>query len=387
MVQFEGVVDARPGTQAPPSTILIVDDNPVNLQLVVRTLDGSGHRILAARNGAAAIEIARRAAPDLVLLDVMMPDMNGFDVYQRLNSRVDGPPVPVIFLSALDDAADKIAGLGLGAVDYVTKPIQPEEVRVRVDNHLTRLYLERELRRNRDRLDRELADAAELQRLMLPQSMPASFAAHYRTSRHAGGDYYDVMPLDDSRVSFIVADVSGHGASAAIVMAMIRTLFHTLGDAAGDPAAALRRIDAQFGFLRDSAVFATAIYGVVDTVRRSIRFASAGHPLPLVSRSGETATLDCEGALPLLFAHPAPIPTAEHQLSAGDRILVYTDGITDRQEPSGDMYEVERLAAAFTRSARRNAHEVVEQVVGEVEAFARGAEAADDQTLLVIAIE
>ena len=387
MVQFEGVVDARPGTQAPPSTILVVDDNPVNLQLVVRTLDGSGHRILAARNGAAAIEIARRAAPDLVLLDVMMPDMNGFDVYQRLNSRVDGPQVPVIFLSALDDAADKIAGLGLGAVDYVTKPIQPEEVRVRVDNHLTRLYLERELRRNRDLLDRELANAAELQRLMLPQSMPVGFAAHYRTSRHAGGDYYDVMPLDDSRVSFIVADVSGHGASAAIVMAMIRTLFHTLGDAAGDPAAALRRIDAQFGFLRDSAVFATAVYGVVDTARRTIRFASAGHPLPLVSRSGETTTLDCEGALPLLFAHPAPIPTAEHQLSAGDRILVYTDGITDRQEPSGDMYEVERLAAAFTRSARRNAHEVVEQVVGEVEAFARGAEAADDQTLLVIAIE
>ena len=387
MVQFEGVVDARPGTQAPPSTILVVDDNPVNLQLVVRTLDGSGHRILAARNGAAAIEIARRAAPDLVLLDVMMPDMNGFDVYQRLNSRVDGPQVPVIFLSALDDAADKIAGLGLGAVDYVTKPIQPEEVRVRVDNHLTRLYLERELRRNRDLLDRELANVAELQQLMLPQSMPVGFAAHYRTSRHAGGDYYDVMPLDDSRVSFIVADVSGHGASAAIVMAMIRTLFHTLGDAAGDPAAALRRIDAQFGFLRDSAVFATAVYGVVDTARRTIRFASAGHPLPLVSRSGETTTLDCEGALPLLFAHPAPIPTAEHQLSAGDRILVYTDGITDRQEPSGDMYEVERLAAAFTRSARRNAHEVVEQVVGEVEAFARGAEAADDQTLLVIAIE
>ena len=143
----------------------------------------------------------------------------------------------------------------------------------------------------------------------------------------------------------------------------------------------------QFGFLRDSAVFATAVYGVIDTARRTIRFASAGHPLPLVSRSGETTTLGCEGALPLLFAHPAPIPTAEHQLSAGDRILVYTDGITDRQEPSGDMYEVERLAAAFTRSARRNAHEVVEQVVGEVEAFARGAEAADDQTLLVIAIE
>jgi serine phosphatase RsbU (regulator of sigma subunit) len=366
----------------------VVDDNPVNLQLVVRTLDGSGHRILAARNGAAAIEIAGRAAPDLVLLDVVMPDMSGFEVYQRLNSRDDGPGVPVIFLSALDDAADKIAGLGLGAVDYVTKPIQPEEVRARVDNHLTRLYLERELRRNRDRLDRELADAAELQRLMLPQAMPPGFAAHYRTSRHAGGDYYDVMRLDDTRLSFIVADVSGHGASAAIVMAMIRTLFHTLGEAAADPAAALRAIDAQFDFLRDSAVFTTAVYGVVDTARRTIRFASAGHPLPLVWRSGEeTTTLRCEGGLPLLFATPAQMPTAEHNLSAGDRILVYTDGITDRQAPSGDMFETERLAAAFTRSARRDARGVVDQVVGELEAFARGVEAGDDQTLLVIAID
>src|SRR5688572_5470313 len=138
MVPAEAVADARPRTQAPPSTILVVDDNPVNLQLVVRTLDGSGHRILAARDGAAASEIVGRAAPDLVLLDVLMPDMSGFEVYQRLNAREDGPHVPVIFLSALDDAADKIAGLGLGAVDYVTKPINPEEVRARVDNHLTR---------------------------------------------------------------------------------------------------------------------------------------------------------------------------------------------------------------------------------------------------------
>jgi CheY-like chemotaxis protein len=365
----------------------VVDDNPVNLQLVVRTLDGSGHRILAARNGTAAIEIARRAAPDLVLLDVLMPDMSGFDVYQHLNSGADRPHVPVIFLSALDDAADKIAGLGLGAVDYVTKPIQPEEVRARVDNHLTRLYLERELRRSRDRLDRELADAAELQRLMLPQSMPPGFAAHYRTSRHAGGDYYDVMRLDDSRLGFIVADVSGHGASAAIVMAMIRTLFHSLGDAAGDPAAALRYIDAQFDFLRDSPVFATGIYGVVDTAGGTIRFASAGHPRPLISRSGETTTLECEGALPLLFPYQAPIFAAEHHLFAGDRILFYTDGITERQAPSGEMYDVDRLAAAFTRSARRDAQGAIDQIVGELEAFARGTEAADDQTLLVIAID
>ena len=384
----QAVSAAGDRAQAPASTILVVDDNPVNLQLVVRTLDGSGHRILAARSGSAALEIARRATPDLVLLDILMPDMTGFEVYQRLNERADAVPVPVIFLSALDDSADKIAGLGLGAVDYLTKPIQPGEVRARVANHLTRLHLQRELRRNRDRLDRELADAAELQRIMLPQAMPAGFAAHYRTSRHAGGDYYDVKPLDDTRWSFIVADVSGHGAAAAIVMAMIRTLFHALDRCtAGDPAAALRGIDAQFGFLRDTPVFATAVYGVVDMAQRTIRFASAGHPLPLLARSGNTAALHCEGTLPLLFAAPAPIPVAEHQLAPGDRILIYTDGITDRQSPSGEMFETEQLAAALTRSARRDARTVIDQVVAEIEAFAKGAEPVDDQTLLAIAID
>jgi sigma-B regulation protein RsbU (phosphoserine phosphatase) len=224
---------------------------------------------------------------------------------------------------------------------------------------------------------------------MLPQAMPPGFAAHYRTSQHAGGDYYDVKQLDDTRCSFIVADVSGHGAAAAIVMAMIRTLFHALDrSTAGDPAVALRSIDTHFGFLRDTPVFATAVYGVVDMAQRTIRFASAGHPLPLVSRSGgNTAVLECEGALPLLFADPAPIPVAEHSLAPGDRLLVYTDGITDRESPSGEMFEADRLAAAFTRSALRDARTVIEQVVGEIEAFARGAEPADDQTLLAIAID
>lgn len=392
MIQFETAAHPSAAVQAPPSTILVVDDNPINLQLVVRTLDGRGHRILAARNGAAALEIARRTVPDLVLLDVMMPDMSGFEVYRRMNADPAGERVPVIFLSALNGASDKIAGLGLGAVDYVTKPIQPEEVRARVDNHLTRLYLERELRRSRDRLDRELANAALLQRLMLPSSLPsvggARFAAHYRTSRHAGGDYYDVVPIDDTRIGFIVADVSGHGAAAAIVMAMIRAVVHTIRDAADDPAAVLRQINSHFCFLRDTAVFATAVYGVLDTRRRTVRFASAGHPLPLHFRRGEeTSPLHCDATLPLLLADTGAVPVAEHELASGDRILLYTDGITDQTSPSGDMYDTERLAAAFTRAAGRTADVLVQHIVSDVDAFAEVGEPVDDQTLLAIGID
>src|SRR5688572_6973449 len=213
----------RPST---PSTILLVDDNPVNLQVLLRTLDGRGYRLLVAKDGRTALEIARQAQPDLVLLDVLMPEVGGFEVCRTLKADPRLRNVPVIFLSALGDVSDKVAGLSLGAVDYITKPIQPEEVIARVDVHLNRHHLERELRRANQRLNRELAGAADMQRLILPRSLPQTehvqFAAHYQTSKYAGGDYYDVIPLPFGRFGVITLDVSGHGAPSAIVMAMMR---------------------------------------------------------------------------------------------------------------------------------------------------------------------
>ena len=392
IVRLEQVVDRPAQTALPPSTILVVDDNTTNLQLMVHALERPGRRLLAARSGTAAIDIARQAQPDLVLLDVVMPGMDGFEVCERLKADPATRGALVIFLSALDEVADKVAALGLGAVDYVTKPIQAEEVQARVDTHLTRLHLERELRRSRDRLDRELAGAAEMQRLLLPRLLPdhpdLHFAAHYQTSRHAGGDYYDVVALDSARYGFIVADVSGHGAPAAIVMAMIRAVFHSAPSRRDDPATVLRHINDQFQFLRDTAVFATAVYGVVDRRDRTLRFACAGHPAPLRFRADAgVAALGCEAATPLLFADVGPLETAEHALAPGDRVLLYTDGITDREAPGGDMYDAERLRQAFRRAGPCDASGIVRHVVRDVEAFANGRESNDDQTLLLIAVD
>src|SRR5262249_46102871 len=234
-----------------------VDDNPVNLQVLVRTLHGSGHRLLAAKNGRDALDIARRARPDLVLLDVMLPDIDGFEVCRSIMADAATEETLVIFLSALGEVTDKVSGLKLGAVDYITKPIQAEEVLARVETHLTRQYLERELRQSRDRLDRELANAAGMQRKILPQRMPAhssfEFAAHYRRSRHAGGDYYDVLELDADRCGIIVVDVSGHGAPAAIVMAMIRAVLHS-HPAPDDPPAVLHHLNSHFRYLWESEI-------------------------------------------------------------------------------------------------------------------------------------
>jgi sigma-B regulation protein RsbU (phosphoserine phosphatase) len=375
----------------PPSTILVVDDSPMNLQVLVRTLDGTGHRILAARSGQAALDIARRARPDLVLLDVMMPGMDGFEVCRAIKADPRLEDIAVIFLSALGEVSDKVSGLQLGAVDYITKPIQAEEVLARVANHLTRRYLEREVRRSRDGLERELANAAGMQRLILPSALPADpaldFAAYYRTSRYAGGDYYDVLSLGGRRFGLIVADVSGHGASAAIVMAMIRAVLHASRDARDDPAGLLRALNQHFCYLWETATFATALYGVIDAGRRTLQIACAGHPPPLLLRGEATAAPLAIEAVPALFwAELTAIPVVRHDLQPGDRLVFYSDGITERHGPNDTFFEIERLIASLSAPGTRSPQAIVDRLVADLDTFAAGLEPEDDQTILVGAI-
>jgi sigma-B regulation protein RsbU (phosphoserine phosphatase) len=380
------------GAAAPRgATILLVDDNAVNLQVLLRSLDGRGHRLLVARDGRTALDIARRVTPDIVLLDVLMPEMGGFEVCAALKAESSTSETPVIFLSALGEVSDKVAGLSLGAVDYITKPIQPEEVLARVDTHLTRHLLEREVRQAYGRLNRELAGAALMQRLLLPRTLPDTehvrFAAYYQTSRHAGGDYYDVIPLPDGRRVVLALDVSGHGAPAAIVMAMMRTLVHSSPAAAEDANAIFRCLHDHFAFLEETGVYATAIHAVVDAAGGSLRMAVAGHPSPLWWREGQLAApIECGGTTPLLLRDPGVVQATTHALEAGDRLLFYTDGVTDRESPDGEAYDTPRLAAALARSGRLPVAQAMASIVGDLETFAGGSEPGDDNTLLLMEV-
>ena len=137
--------------------ILLVDDNPTNLQLLFETLDGRGYKLLIAKDGNAALSIARKACPNLILLDIMMPEIDGYEVCRQLKADPATAEIPVIFLSALTDTKDKVQGLDLGAVDYVTKPFQPDEVIARVNTHLTVYRLKKAL----DQKNNELQEANE----------------------------------------------------------------------------------------------------------------------------------------------------------------------------------------------------------------------------------
>jgi len=372
------------------ATILVVDDSPVNLQVLMRTLDGTGHRILVATGGKSAIEIAERARPDLILLDVMMPGIDGFEVCRAIKTNPATKDIVIIFLSALGEVADKVAGLEMGASDFITKPIQADEVIARVATHLIQQQLEREVRLSRDSLDRELSSAAQMQRMILPPQLPAigslTFAAYYQTSRYVGGDYYDVVRLPDEQCGVMIADVSGHGATSAIIMAMIRAAFHAYPTPPVDPPAVLRFLNSQFRFLWGSPLLATAFYAVLNSSSRRLSISCAGHPAPLLLRQGVVEPLQFDGTIPLLIMEMPDIPHSEQFLQSGDRILFYTDGITERENAAGEMYDLPRLCDALSRSHALPTDDLLRNIIQDVDAFAAGEEPQDDQTLLLVSI-
>jgi sigma-B regulation protein RsbU (phosphoserine phosphatase) len=231
-----------------------------------------------------------------------------------------------------------------------------------------------------------------MQRLILPPSLPShpavQFAASYQTSRHAGGDYYDVLPVGPGEFGVMVADVSGHGAPAAIIMAMIRAALHSHPATHGDPAAVLTTLNEHFTYLWDTSMFATAIYAVADVERRELNLACAGHPPPLLIRPSEGVVPIAVAAVPpLLLMELGQIPCARVSLRPGDRVLFYTDGATERVDSHGQMYDLDRLTATLAAMGPADPQSIVKGLEADLDSFADGHEPDDDQTLFVIGFE
>ena len=374
-------------------SILLVDDNPTNLQVLFQTLSGVGCKLLIAKNGHGALTIAGKALPDLILLDIMMPDIDGYEVCRQLKSDPATADIPVIFLSALVDTEDKVKGFHLGAVDYITKPFQPDEVIARVDTHLTIHRLKREVEIKKDQLEHELEVVSEVQRKLLPKELPKidgfKLAANYETSRYAGGDYYDIVELPENRWGFLIADAEGHSAPAAVLMAMTCALFRAYPDSADDPAAVLHYLNRHLCKVADPS-FMTALYAVYDAGQQTMRVARAGQPLPMIYRASDKKSfeLECPGVYPLgIEPYDIEIPVTEIKLMPGDRFFIYTDGISERFNADGESYGEARLLQPLATDSARTPQDVVSAIISDLEQFAGDQPADDDQALLLGIVE
>ena len=371
--------------------ILLVDDNPVNLQLLYQLLERPGLRLLVAKSGKAALSIIQKSHPDLILLDIMMPGIDGFEVCRRLKADPITRSIPVIFLSALDSTADKVKGLQLGAVDYVSKPFQPEEVLARVNTHLTLHQLSREVQTQRDKLVHELKVVSNLQRGLLPDELPnvsgLDLAVHYDTSLYAGGDYYDVVKLPDGSCGILVADAEGHSAPAAVMMAMTCTLFRSCPELHDKPEQVIDYINRNLCNVNQDS-FVTAIYAHYNSSSRTLKIARAGHPLPILFRPkiGIAKEFACQGVFIMGIEEYPHVPVTTTTLEKGDRLLLYTDGVSERFSIRNQPYGEERICRQLEGAKTDDPAGILAGIIDDLNQFSRGRTVDDDIAVLLAII-
>lgn len=241
-----------------------------------------------------------------------------------------------------------------------------------------------------DQLDLELKRVGEIQRSLLPAELPKidglQFATHYLPARRAGGDFYDFFPRPDGTWGILIADVSGHGTSAAVLMAITHAIAHLYPGHPETPAAMLAHLNSQLAtrYTSSSSSFVTAFFGIYNPKTRQLVHASAGHPAPrLVTQQGEVKPLEVIACLPLGIFPEEQFFESMHQFEPGEQLVLFTDGITDTQDASATEYfGNRRLDAAIAAST--GAFDAVAKVLTAIDLFSGGRPADDDQTLLAI---
>jgi phosphoserine phosphatase RsbU/P len=375
-----------------PADILLVDDNPANLRLLSQILAERGHRVRAVTSGPRALASARMHAPDLVLLDIRMPDMDGYQVCRQLKAEPATTDVPILFISALDDIHDKVEAFSAGGQDYITKPFQVEEVVARVETHLSLRRLQRRLLEANRRMERELVLAAQVQASFLPAQLPEvpgwQLAVSLLPAKHTSGDFYDAALLPDGRVGILIADVVDKGAGAALYMAMSSTLlraaFATYPD---QPERVCQEVNERLLEYAGAGQFVTVFCGLLDPATGELTYANAGHHPPLLigpEPADEVRSLRRTG-LPLGVLDDAEWEAGQVHLGPGAALVLYTDGMTDVLNPAGDHYRIRRLVGAATALRRAPAVEIRDSLLAAAHAWADGQPFTDDIALLVLA--
>lgn len=260
------------------------------------------------------------------------------------------------------------------------------------------MVLSQQLKEVNDALDAELKVVGDIQRSLLPQTLPTienlQLAAHYHTAKRAGGDYYDLFPLADGKWGILVADVSGHGTPAAVVMAATHAVAHAYTGPTGHdscaPCAMLSYLNARLSGRYDAntVMFVTAFYGVFDPATRMLSYAAAGHPPPRLCRGDELSMLDQVGGLPLGIIREADYESTSIQLDPGDKLTLFTDGIAEAFDPNRQQYSEARLDAVLQRScpAHDSPQGTIDAVLEDVRTFAQGTPNDDDQTILALQV-
>ena len=382
--------------------ILIVDDERLNINVLADLLKPY-YKIMAAINGRQALKAARSEnPPDLILLDVMMPEMDGYEVCRQLKADDSTCEIPVIFVTAMEQESDETRGLEMGAADYITKPISPAIVEARVRTQLERKQNLDELREahaiielQKQRMEQELNVGRDIQMSMLPHTFPAfperddfSIHAALHPAREVGGDFYDFFLIDPERLCFCIGDVSGKGVPAALFMAVTRTLIKSR--AADDPSTGsiLTHVNDELVRNNSECMFVTVILGILHTGTGEVTIANAGHNPPYIKRAdGAIERLETEKTCVTGVLKDMVFGEDKVLMAPGDTLLLYTDGVTEAMDSEQRLFSEPRLADMLATGRQPSVQALVEDITAEVRRFEGGTEQSDDITLLALCYE
>lgn len=380
--------------------VLIVDDSVDNRKLLMKTLVRAGYEAFEAGDGREALAVAGEILPDLILLDIMMPGMDGYEACTHLKDNPLLSDVPIIFLSAKSEIRHKIKGLEIGAADYIAKPFDRGEVLARVQSQLRIRSLMKELIEKQRRLDEDLHAAAGIQRSLLPAQAPEvegwDIAWHFTPSDLIGGDIFNVFQLNDDHLGLYMLDVSGRGVPAALVTVSVSQMLmphmgvvrrrrdRVHGDVVISPGAVMRQLAREYPLERFDKFF-SIVYGVLNVREGRLIYSNAGHPLPVVvGEDGRLELLDKGGPV-IGLGDMVPFEEGEVLIRPGDKLVFYTDGIIEARDDKGGLFRQNRLQEILLEGKSRPASILLNEVIAAVLQFCCGSKAlADDISLLAV---
>lgn len=390
--------------------ILVVDDEPEVVRTIAAFLQSAAYEVVTAGDGVSALSIVAQMRVDLVLLDVRLPGMDGLTVLRRLREQSATRLLPVVILTGMtQDVQNTVQGLDAGADDFLYKPVEllallakvrtllrvkeaQDEIQARTEE-IERLNQElsrknAELERYKQHTSQEMEMARNIQLALLPNwelSVDGlALACRYKPCEEVGGDFFDYALLDDRLLNLVLADVSGHGLPAAIVVSLIKALCHRELRETVDPPHFLQKLNELLQRGVENRYFATACFLQMDVAERKLRYSNGGHPPFLIQHRGNGGAIDVvRSPSPLLGLWDNPrFDVFTYGLQPGDRILLYTDGVVDRQAPDLQNFELGRLKDALAQAVDKPIGECLDHITQCAEQFGGSERQRDDCALV-----
>jgi sigma-B regulation protein RsbU (phosphoserine phosphatase) len=383
-----------------PIKILSVDDE-IDLELLLtqyfrRQIRKGEYEFKFAHNGLEALTMLLKEKDfDIILSDINMPEMDGLTLLTKINE-MQNPALKCIMVSAYGDMGNIRQAMNNGAFDFATKPIDLDDLSVTIEKAIEQIRYIKTMQKEHTQLESikgDLAVAREIQQAILPRIFPPfpenahqlDIAASMNAAKDVGGDFYDFFRIDDERIGFVIADVSGKGVPAAIFMAVSRTLIRATGIRGVSAAECMTYSNVLLAKESVNCMFVTVFYGIYNIKTGEVTYTNAGHNPPyLLKANGSLKSLGNSKNIAAGVMGDIPFTEETLQLEPGDTLLMYTDGVTEATDTEEKEYGEARLEALLKQSTQADCQQIIDNVKADVKAFVGEAEQSDDITLLAL---